>query len=65
MTNEEHERFTAVMMRKYRWQLDAYPTEDEALEGIIGGVIADTSLLLDGVVSLDRWEQALDETKNT
>lgn len=57
MTNEEHEKFVAVMIDKYRDQIHWYPTVDEALESIIGGVVADTSLFLDGTVPLDRWLQ--------
>jgi len=59
MTQDELERFQKVMVEKYRRQLDWYPTQDEGLHSIIGGVIADMSLLLDGTLSLEDWEQAL------
>ena len=61
MTQDELERFQKVMVEKYRGQLSWYPSRAEALESIIGGVIADTSLLLDGTLPLEDWEAALAE----
>ena len=61
MTQDELERFQKVMVEKYRAQLDWFPTQEEGLHSIIGGVIADTSLLLDGTLPLEDWERALAE----
>jgi hypothetical protein len=61
MTNEEHERFTKVMCEKYQDHLDWYPSREEALKSIISGVVADTSLILDGSVPLEQWEKAMAE----
>ncbi len=61
MTQDEFERFQKVMVEKYRGHLDWYPSKEEGLQSIIGGVIADTSLLLDGTLPLEDWERALAE----
>lgn len=60
MTQEELERFTNVMYAKVRglhWDGEA----DEVERAKIQMVIADTSLLLDGSVTLERWEDAVAE----
>lgn len=59
MTEEEFERFHEVMMEKYLPQLHWWPTKEEAVRSIIGGVIADTTLLADGTVPLESWENAI------
>lgn len=61
MTQEEWNRFHKVMVDKYMQQLSWWPTREQAVESIIGGVISDTSLLLDGSISLEQWEQAIAE----
>lgn len=61
MTNEEFERFVAVMVDKYLPQLSWWPTREEAVKSIIGGVVADTSILMDGTLPLEEWERAMAE----
>lgn len=59
LTNEEFQRFADVMYEKHAFWLDAFPSPREGVMAVIQGVIADTHLLLDGTVSLERWEEAM------
>ena len=70
MTAEEFERFTTVMVYKaalrygfvagrYRWTPD---DAERDFRRMLESVILDTSLLLSGTVSLEKWEKLLEET---
>lgn len=56
LTQEELERFTEVMLEKARRAGIGY-TDDPQRE-LIQMVIADTALLIEGVVLLEAWEAA-------
>lgn len=61
MTNEEHRRLTAALVAKMRrgpWGgLSAI--EAEELESVVGTTIADTVLVLEGIATIEQYEQAL------
>lgn len=61
LTNDEWLRFADLMYQKHGRLISSWPTREESLLSIIQGVIADTSLLCEDIVTLEQWEEAMKE----
>ncbi len=59
MTNEEHRRLTEALTKKARLLCPGWPpagSEDEWLQSVIGMAVADTTLVLEGVTTIEQYE---------